>query len=219
MGIVNFICLASYSWAMSGEVRMVSIQGGAASDYLKEGRKGRRARTARATQHRQRQQDGGFDTAPGPSMRINSGANAMIRNATRTLRGGENESSVVQNTPSASALPTEPASSAFLTVQGGAKKLILVPKKTTARLHLAPPKSKRRVLHTRKIRVHLSGLKKRITHAKTIHHESRSKSIHEIRKLLEDARLVKPAKEGKQVPESVLRDIYKDYMLLRGRAL
>ena len=216
---------------MSGEVRMVSIQGGAASDYLKEGRKGRRARTARATQQRQtqqgqtqRQQDGGFDTAPGPSMRINSGANAMIRNATRTLRGGENESSVVQNTPSPlptepAPLPTEPASSAFLTVQGGAKKLILVPKKTTARLHLAPPKSKRRVLHTRKIRVHLSGLKKRITHAKTIHHESRSKSIHEIRKLLEDARLVKPAKEGKQVPESVLRDIYKDYMLLRGRAL
>jgi hypothetical protein len=75
------------------------------------------------------------------------------------------------------------------------------------------------VLHTRKIRVHLSGLKKRITHAKTIHHDSRSKSIDEIRKLLEDARLVKPAKDGKKVPESVLRDIYKDYMLLRGRAL
>lgn len=217
MGMVNFICLASYSWAMSGEVRMVSIQGGAASDYLKEGRKGRRARTARVGQHAQ---DGGFDTAPGPSMRINSGANAMIRNATRTLRGGENESSVVQNAPSAPSAPSAPPSvEASAPVQGGAKKLILVPKKTTARLHLAPPKSKRRVLHTRKIRVHLSGLKKRITHAKTIHHESRSKSINEIRKLLEEARLVKPAKEGKQVPESVLRDIYKDYMLLRGRAL
>ena len=37
--------------------------------------------------------------------------------------------------------------------------------------------------------------------------------------LLEEAKLVKPAKDGKAVPDSVLRDIYKDYLLLRNRAL
>ena len=151
-------------------------------------------------------------------MRINSGANAMIRTASRTLRGGEITEESVSSNVSPSTIPASPTVPAPAVTEGGAKKLILAPKKKTARIHLAPPKH-RRVLHTRKIRVHLSGLKKRITHAKTIHHDSRSKSIDEIRKLLEEARLVKPAKDGKKVPESVLRDIYKDYMLLRGRAL
>jgi hypothetical protein len=106
-------------------------------------------------------------------------------------------------------------------------KLTLAPpkKKTRSAVLLAPPahrtKSHRKgVQQTRKIRVQLSGLKKRMTKAKKIHKDSRDKSINEIRKLLEEAKLVKPPVQGKPpVPESVLRDIYKDYLLLRNRAL
>jgi hypothetical protein len=113
---------------------------------------------------------------------------------------------------------------------GGAEskgKLTLAPpkKKTRSAVLLAPPahraKTHRKgVQQTRKIRVQLSGLKKRMTKAKRIHRDSRDKSINEIRKLLEEAKLVKPQVQGKPpVPESVLRDIYKDYLLLRNRAL
>jgi hypothetical protein len=109
--------------------------------------------------------------------------------------------------------------------QGGGK-LTLVPSKKLIKksVILAPPaskssKHKKGAHQTRKIRVQLGGLKKRITQAKAIHRDSREKSIPDIRKLLEEAKLVKPAKEGKKVPDSVLRDIYKDYLLLRNKAL
>lgn len=102
-------------------------------------------------------------------------------------------------------------------------KLTLVPskKKSRSRVLLAPPASTKssKLRETRKIRVQLSGLKKRLTKAKAIHKDSREKTIADVRKILEEAKLVKPAKEGKTVPDSVLRDIYKDYLLLRNRAL
>ena len=103
-------------------------------------------------------------------------------------------------------------------------KITLAPpkKKRTTAVLLAPPAKKqhRKGVHqTRKIRMQLAGLKTRLTRAKIIHKDSRDKSIADVRKLLEEAKLVKPAKEGKQVPESVLRDIYKDYLLLRNKAL
>lgn len=100
-------------------------------------------------------------------------------------------------------------------------RLILSPAKTkTKKVLLAAPVNKQILKkgETRKIRVQLSGLKKRMTKAKTIHHDSRHKPIAEVRKLLEEAKLVKPDVTGK-VPENVLRDIYKDYLLLRNRAL
>jgi hypothetical protein len=108
---------------------------------------------------------------------------------------------------------------------GGSKQVILGQKKSRkAKLLLTPPSGKRKahapVTKTRKIRVQLSGLKKRITKQKTITKDSREKPIAEVRKLLEEARLIKPLAEGKQgPPDSVLRDIYKDYLLLRNRAL
>lgn len=108
--------------------------------------------------------------------------------------------------------------------QGGSNKVVLGAKKTKkAKVLLAPPSGKRKVASvakTRKIRVALSGLKKRLTKQKTITKDSREKPIAEVRKLLEEAKLIKPVAEGKTgPPESVLRDIYKDYLLLRNRAL
>lgn len=112
---------------------------------------------------------------------------------------------------------------------GGAKKKSLVlapPKKQTrkSKVHLAPPASKDKkpaqsLKTTRKIRVHLGGLKKRLCRAKTIKQDSRKKPISEIRRTLEEAKLVKPCTTGKEVPENVLRTIFHDYMLLRNRVL
>ena len=107
-------------------------------------------------------------------------------------------------------------------VKGGTKKSLVLapPKKTKSKVHLAPPASgKRSTKGTRKIRVQLSCMKKRLTRAKTIKAESKQKPIAELRRILEEAKLVKPRADGKEVPESVLRDIYQDYMLLRNRVL
>jgi hypothetical protein len=123
-------------------------------------------------------------------------------------------------------------------MQGGSStaskaKLLLVPPKKKTRgvilapaasasasaSHKAPASKKSNHKKSRKVRVHLSGMKKRLTKAKTIHTNSREKPIGEIRRLLEEAKLVKPRTDGKSVPDSVLRDIYKDYMLLRTRVL
>jgi len=136
---------------------------------------------------------------------------------------------VVINTPSPapSSLAASPAPSTDQV--GGAKKKSLVlapPKKQTrkSKVHLAPPASKDKkpaqsLKTTRKIRVHLGGLKKRLCRAKTIKHDSRKKPISEIRRTLEEAKLVKPCANGKEVPEDVLRTIFHDYMLLRNRVL
>jgi hypothetical protein len=119
-------------------------------------------------------------------------------------------------------LPVTPSSVVQQT--GGAKRVVLGQKHTKkTKVLLAPPSGKRKVsslAKTRKIRVALSGLKKRITKQKTIAKDSREKPIAEVRTLLEEARLIKPVAEGKKgPPDSVLRDIYKDYLLLRNRAL
>ena len=100
-------------------------------------------------------------------------------------------------------------------------KLLLVPsrKKAKSSVILAPAKGRAPLKTTRKIRVHLSSMKKRLTQAKTIHGNSRNKPIEEIRRILEEAKLVKPKTDGKKVPDNVLRDIYKDYMLLRTKVL
>ena len=144
--------------------------------------------------------------------------------------------------PPAPPAPAQPVASAEAKapMQGGsskAKLLLVPPKKKTRSVILAPaassssasaatathekaPASKKsNVKKSRKVRVHLSGMKKRLTKAKTIHTNSREKPISEIRRLLEEAKLVKPRTDGKSVPDSVLRDIYKDYMLLRTRVL
>lgn len=127
-------------------------------------------------------------------------------------------------TPASMMKDPMPTLSPMVPARGGGKLTLAPPKKKTkSAVHLAPPARKynRKGAHqTRKIRVQLSGLKKRMTKAKTIHRDSREKPIAEVRRLLEEAKLIKPQAQGKApVPESVLRDIYKDYLLLRNRAL
>lgn len=162
-----------------------------------------------------------------PAVAASSSARSAL--STPPLSGGANLKAGLmpptqesKPTPLAQTHPTPTAPSAPRPQTGGKITLAPAKKKRTTAVLLAPPAKKqhRKGVHqTRKIRMQLAGLKTRLTRAKIIHKESRDKSIADVRKLLEEAKLVKPAKEGKQVPESVLRDIYKDYLLLRNKAL
>lgn len=174
---------------------------------------------------------------------LKGGATERLGQGSAPLRGGGAETLPGSNPPNPQNLAAMPAVAANLKVgampptqevkptpisppsHSGGRRLELAPpkKKTKSAFLLAPPagskKHRKGLYQTRKIRVQLSGLKNRLTRAKTIHKDSREKPIAEVTKVLEEAKLVKPAKEGKQVPEAVLRDIYKDYLLLRNKAL
>jgi hypothetical protein len=99
------------------------------------------------------------------------------------------------------------------TMLGGKAKVILEPPKKTA-AKLVASKSKTR--KSRKIRVSLSGLGKRITRHKKIQKDARVSSIEEIKKTLVAAKLIKPESKA---PETMLRQIYADYQTLKNKAL
>jgi len=204
------------------DVKNFIIKGGAAEAYLKTGKT------------RKRKQSGGFDV-PSVGEIVPTAANLnTVRRMVSQMKGG------AATPPPPPTLPTPTPPSAAdqqkgqeaiagqkpMSQTGGAKKkLILEPKKKSMKkLHLAPSsvsgskiKSK-----TRKIRVNLTGMKKRLTRAKSIHADSRNKDIAEIKKTLHEAKLLKPKTSDK--PDSpeydlLLRKTYENYMLLRNRAL
>jgi len=152
---------------------------------------------------------GGLGMNVPPAPRIMGGSAPLM--AVKTPKGGS------ASAPAPAAAPPAPAPVPTLVPMNGGK-LILAPKKAKSSVILAP-RVKKTPVKTRKIHVQLSGLKKRLTRAKIIHKDSHEKPIEQIRKSLEEAKLIKPLKEGKSVPEPLLRSIHKDYLLLRNKAL
>jgi hypothetical protein len=216
------------------EVRNVQITGGAVDHYRKE-------RAGGVTRRRRRVEHEGGDAPPGAPLLgpANMGAVKIIG---ETLASGgakkkkEDEVPVKKVEPVAVASPVTPKPQPLPQqpqtplhpqpkVEG---KIILKPaKKTPKKIVLGPPaivKTKKRSTNpreTHKVRVQLSGFKKRVTRAKAISKESSQKPLTDIRKELEDAKLIKPIAQGgkERVPEAVLRSMHRDYLLLRNRAL
>ena len=102
------------------------------------------------------------------------------------------------------------------------KKLVLSPPKTVIKLPGAaePVQAQKRNNKTqkvsRRIRVSVDGLKKRVYRAKTIKKESQKMSIDQLKKELQKAGLIK---DGSKAPEGILRQMYSDFEVLKQRAL
>jgi hypothetical protein len=90
--------------------------------------------------------------------------------------------------------------------------------KVAAASHAAAAAAKtRRVMRgARKIRVSMTSLSKKIHRAKTIRHKATADSIADIKKTLHKAGLIKA---DSKAPETVLRQMYADFMTLKNRAL
>ena len=213
-------------------LKSVIIKGGAVADYHKS--KGLRKEAKRRYTRKARDSDddiipsemkGGAEVSNVSSIPTITKVNETLPssnppNATLLQTPAVNKALEVGTVPPVgmkNAIPSSPTNP-VVPQQGG--KIVLEPKKKAkSGVVLAPPtKNRHRKDKTRKIRVQLSNMKKRITTAKVIHKDSKDKSIEEIRKLLENAKLVKPS-NGKKVPEDILRNIYKDYLILRNKAL
>ena len=218
------------------EVRNVQITGGAVDHYRKE-------RAGGSTRRKRKEYQDGGDVPPGVPITgaANISAARVIQNS--LARGGaaakKDESVVIRKThvPSPSVAPTasakaehkpepkpEPKAQEAKAEDPKPKLLLHPPKKTPKKIVLAPPatlKPKKRSRDTHKVKVQLSGFKKRVTRAKAISKESSQKPLADVRKELEEAKLIKPLpKDAKErVPEPVLRSMHRDYLLLRNRAL
>lgn len=104
------------------------------------------------------------------------------------------------------------------------KKLILSAPKKVIKLPSGSPDSTTSVKKhpskthkvARRIRVSVDALNKRVNRAKTIKKESQVMSIEKLKKDLEGAGLIKV---GSKAPESILRQMYTDFQVLKQRAL
>jgi hypothetical protein len=104
------------------------------------------------------------------------------------------------------------------------KVVLAAPKKKAAKLILKPAKQAvaasaaktRKVSHSKKVRVTISSLSKKIHQAKDIRKKATDSTITDVRKSLEKAGLIKV---GSKAPDTMLRQLYADYMTLKGRAL
>ena len=228
------------------EVRNVQITGGAVDHYRKE-----RAGGSTRRKRKEYQDGGDVPPGVPITGAANISAARVIQNslarggaASALAAAAKDESVVIRKThvPSPAAAPppaakaepkAEPKAEAKhepvkpKTEEPKPKLLLHPPKKTPKKIVLAPPaitKPKKRSTNprdTHKVKVQLSGFKKRVTRAKAITKESSQKPLTDIRKELEEAKLIKPLpKEAKErVPEPVLRSMHRDYLLLRNRAL
>ena len=202
------------------DTKQIQISGGAAAEYSKGG----------GTRRKQRGSGGLSNSPPGNALSVVKKSDII---PVDPFHGGKRKEVPAKEVspkevPAKEVAAKEPAVKEVVPATATAtaptqqkSKLLLVPsrKKAKSSVILAPAKGRAPLKTTRKIRVHLSSMKKRLTQAKTIHGNSRNKPIEEIRRILEEAKLVKPKTDGKKVPDNVLRDIYKDYMLLRTKVL
>lgn len=157
--------------------------------------------------------------------------------------GGSTQGAIVQlqSTTSSSEQPTAPVEGvnqakiaqtsasveASTTIQNGGKPKVVLKasKKPTHKVVLSVSKVVAPVVHSqkaktrkssKKIMFSLKNLRKKITTAKTIKKQSEEKSLTDIKKLLIEAKLIKP---DSKAPEPMLRHMYSDFMMLKHRAL
>lgn len=93
-------------------------------------------------------------------------------------------------------------------------------KKAAVVLAAAKPKhgdsKTKKVSRAKKVRVTISNLGKKIHKAKEIRKAATDTGIEDVKKALQKASLIKP---GSKAPDAMLRQLYADFMMLKGRAL
>lgn len=214
-------------------VKNLVVTGNAAEAFVNKGtrRRGRRS-SARATTRKEGQEGG---TSPGTIVQIQAnrapGANVSDPNAlsqAKPSNAANLAKSVTNSTPAViNAAAKEQVGGATKTpvkviLAAGKKKtkVVLAPAKVkklpgTPGAAPAPSTNKTRKV-AKKIRMSLNGFGKRVTRANTIRHDAKKQSIDEVKKTLVEAKLVKA---DSKAPESVLRQMYADYMTIKNRAL
>jgi hypothetical protein len=192
---------------MDPNTKTMTITGGAAESYMNKGSKTRRRRATA--------QQGG--TSPGTMNQLASTKAPATPEAPPAVPSQPSNLAKVTNSVPAPLTGGSVATAKPVKVVLGPKaaksQVILSPKKST--VALVNPAAKTRK-HAKKIRMSLGGFGKRVTRANKIRFDAKKQGIEDIKKILKDAKLVK---DTTKAPETVLRAMYSDYMMLKSRAL
>ena len=191
---------------MDPNTKTMTITGGAAESYMNKGSKTRRRRSTA--------QEGG--TAPGTMNQLASTKAPVTPEAPPvTPSQPSNLAKLTNSAPSpltGGSVATAKPVKVVLGPKAAKSQVILSPKKpvTATAAHAKTRK------HAKKIRMSLGGFGKRVTRANKIRFDAKKQGIEDIKKILKEAKLVK---DTTKAPETVLRAMYSDYMMLKSRAL
>lgn len=208
---------------MSAELKQIQITGGAVDDFGNATRAGRKKRTSR----KQRKEASSDERSSGPTISKHQGGTSPGTLVALQASHVPTNPSAPPPVPILEAIPKlAPApvtAHQEIPLKGGVKPKVILEapskKSQLPKVHLAAPKAKPAHTHTkkaRKIRVSLTGLGKRMTRHKSIQKEAKVMPIEKLKKLLIEAKLIKPESKA---PESILRQIYADYQTLKNKAL
>ena len=193
------------------DTKQIILTGDAADSLVSRGR--RRSRKS---------QKGGGSTQAGTITQLHSTSSSSDNS---TAVEGVNPSKISEVAASTSA----PTTITTLPQAGGkvTKVILKAPKKKTHKVVLSVAKTvpimkpvssdkARTRKAAKRIQFSLKNLSKKLHKAKTIKKSSEEKSIGDIKKILIDARLIKA---DSKAPESMVRQIYNDFMMLKHKAL
>lgn len=200
-------------------IKQLKVTGDAADSFLKRAGHLSRKRGRRTS----RVQEGG--TSPGTIVQIQANRVPSIASVPNSGNASNLAKTVTESTPATTAQEQS--------LKGGVQekhtpvKVVLAAGKPNKNVVLAPAKVKKAITHTpsqtqktrkiaKRIRMSIGGLSKRVTRANHIRGESRKQDISAIKKTLVEAKLIKVESKA---PESILRSMYSDYMMLKNKAL
>lgn len=219
------------------DVKQIQVTGTAAEEMLKGtssrgggGTRKRASRKAKATQ------EGGGATSPGTTLQVQLDRTGLAATADPVgtdakLPAGAAPAPVTTApaptlapapTPQTGGAPTpKPVKVTLAPAKKKTSKVVLAApvKKVAAALAAAaaaakPASTKRHV--TRKVRVSITGLSKKLTRAKTIRATADKSSLEHVKRVLLKAGLIR---NGTKAPETILRQMYADFMMIKNKAL
>ena len=187
----------------------------------RKGRKGAQSKTFKVDRHG-REEEGGGSTSPGtlvqlmassnpgdPKLPAAVGVDSALTAKGAPLEGGKLKAEMEGGKPK--------VETPVKVVLGAAKKkghVILAAAKPAA--GAASAAKTRKVSRAKKVRMTISCLGKKIHKAKEIRKAATDSTVDEVKKVLTKAGLIKA---DSKAPETMLRQMYADYMTLKGRAL
>ena len=200
-------------------IKMVRLTAGAVGGSTDgASRKKSKGGSNRKTLKIDRMEEGGGSTSPGTIVQLTASSNPgdpklpapVGRNSALTGKG----------------VPVQEAGKPVVKKDDAPVKVVLAAPKKKGHLILAAAKQPataaaaagktRKVMRSKKVRMTISCLGKKIHKAKEIRKAATESTLDEVKRTLNKANLIK---KDSKAPETMLRQMYADYMTLKGRAL
>jgi len=194
-------------------IKTIKLVGGLTTEEGKSRKKGKKGGANKTFKiDRGEDQEGAGSTSPGTLTQLSASHVAASPGAKEPV--GVDAPLTAKGAPvSGGSAAQKPAQKPMKVVLAAAKKkerVVLAPAKVTV------PGKTRKVSRAKKVRVTISNLSKKIDKAKEIRKTAADSTVDEVKKALHKAGLIKT---DSKAPETMLRQMYADYMTLKGRAL